>query len=67
MYYERAKHIGFDCYFIREKIQEKRIFIGYVKMDEQLVDLSTKTLNENRVEYHCNKLGMINIYAPRVI
>lgn len=36
-------------------------------MDEQLVDLSTKTLNENRVEYHCNKLGMINIYAPRVI
>ncbi|KAK3040300.1 hypothetical protein RJ639_028215 [Escallonia herrerae] len=64
VYHERAKHIEVDCHFIRKKIQENLISTSYVKTGEQLGDILTKSLNGTRVEYLCNKLGMINIYAP---
>ena len=50
--------------FVREKIQQGLISTGFVKTGEQLGDLLTKALNGARVDYLCNKLGMINIYAP---
>ena len=53
-----------DCHFVREKIQLGLISIKYVKIGEQLGDIFTKALNGDRVNYLCNKLSMINIYAP---
>ncbi|RVW90282.1 Retrovirus-related Pol polyprotein from transposon RE1 [Vitis vinifera] len=64
IYHERTKHIEVDCYFIREKIEENLVSTGYVKTGEQLGDIFTEALNGTRVEYFCNKLVMINIYAP---
>ena len=61
---KRTKHIEIDCYFVCEKIQLGLISTGYVKTEEQLGDIFTKTLSGDRVSYPCNKLGMINIYAP---
>ncbi|RVW40158.1 Retrovirus-related Pol polyprotein from transposon RE1 [Vitis vinifera] len=64
VYHERTKHIEVNCHFIREKIEENLVSTGYVKTGEQFGDIFTKALNGTRVEYFCNKLGMINIYAP---
>ena len=64
IFHERTKHIEIDCHFVCEKIQLGLISIGCVKIGEQLGDIFTKPLSGDQVSYLCNKLGMINIYAP---
>ena len=64
VFYERIKHIEIDCQFFREKIQFGLISTGYEKIGEQLDDIFAKALSEDRVNYLCNRLDMINIYAP---
>ena len=64
IFHERTKYIEIKCHFFCEKIQLGLISTGYVKTKEQLGDIFKKALNGDRVSYLCNKLGMINIYAP---
>ena len=64
VFHERTKHIEVDCHFIREKVLSGCIATDYVRSNDQLADILTKSLRGPRIEFICNKLGAYNLYAP---
>jgi len=64
VFHERTKHIEMHCHFVREKLLAKEICTEFVGSNEQLTDMSTKSLRGPKIELICSKLGTYNLYAP---
>jgi hypothetical protein len=64
IFHKRTKHIEVDCHFIREKIISGIIKTSFIRSNDQLADMLTKSLRGPRIAYICNKLDASDIYAP---
>jgi hypothetical protein len=62
--HDRTKHIEIDRHFIKEKLDEGTLHVSYVKSADQLADILTKGVNVVSFTEACNKMGLIDIFAP---
>nr|GEU75284.1 retrovirus-related Pol polyprotein from transposon TNT 1-94 [Tanacetum cinerariifolium] len=56
--HSRSKHIDIRYHFIKEQVENGVIELYFVNTEYQLVNLFTKALGKDRIEFLINKLGM---------
>jgi O-glycosyl hydrolase len=49
--HDRTKHVKVDRHFIKQKLDEKTVIFSFVKSEDQLVDILTKTVSSK--VFHC--------------
>ncbi|GJT96508.1 hypothetical protein Tco_1092026 [Tanacetum coccineum] len=54
----RSKHIDIRYHFIKEQVENRVVEVYFVRTEYQLVDILTKALGRERLEFLINKLGM---------
>nr|GEV58932.1 retrovirus-related Pol polyprotein from transposon TNT 1-94 [Tanacetum cinerariifolium] len=64
--HSRSKHIDIRYHFIKEQVENGVIELYFVNTKYQLVDLFTKALGRNKIEFLINKLSMRN-FTPETL
>ncbi|KAL0416651.1 UNVERIFIED_CONTAM: Retrovirus-related Pol polyprotein from transposon RE1 [Sesamum latifolium] len=62
--HDRTKHVEVDRHFIKEKLDHKVIQFSFVKSEDQVADILTKTVSRKAFQNIIGKLGMVDNYAP---
>ena len=60
VHHSRTKHIDTRYHFIRQCIEEKRTIVAYVKSEDQLADILTKSLGRLKFLEKRERLGVLN-------
>ena len=58
--YSRTKHIDIKYHFLHDHVQNSDISLEFIDTNNQLADIFTKTLNEERLNFIKHDLGMID-------
>ena len=54
----KTKHIAIKYHYVRELVEDKQVKMKYIHSKEQIVDIFTKTLPKDAIEYLRGKLGV---------
>jgi len=64
VFYEKTKRIEVDCHFVRDAWTKKVVIFQFTPSSKQLAVPLTKVVSLQVFSNLCNKLGMLDIYAP---
>nr|GEV80849.1 retrovirus-related Pol polyprotein from transposon TNT 1-94 [Tanacetum cinerariifolium] len=64
--HSRSKHIDIRFHFIKEQVENEVVELYFVNTEYQLVDVFTKALGRERIEFLINKLGMRS-FSPETL
>ena len=62
--HDRTKHVEVDRHFIKQNLEERIIQFLFVKSEDQLANILTKTISSRNFYNSLNKLGVRDIYSP---
>ena len=65
VFHSRMKHVEIHYHFVRELVNSKQLWIGYVSTKDQLVDLLTKALPKQRFLHLKSKLHVLPTMSLR--
>ena len=65
VFHDKSKHIEIKYHFIHDMVMKGAVKLEYIATDEQVADVLTKPLAREKVEYFCEKLGVIEKDVPR--
>ena len=64
VFHEKIKHIEINYHFVRDAWTKKMVMFQFTSSSKQLADLLTKVASSQVCSNLCNKLGILDIYAP---
>ncbi|GJR97683.1 retrovirus-related pol polyprotein from transposon TNT 1-94 [Tanacetum coccineum] len=64
--HSRSQHINIRFHFIKEQVENGVVELYFVNTEYKLVDIFTKALGRERIEFLINKLGMRN-FTPETL
>nr|GEU91553.1 hypothetical protein [Tanacetum cinerariifolium] len=63
VFHKRMKHVEMDCYFVRERVEQKEIVPVHVNSRQQIADLLTKPHGSHLLQMLLVKFGIQNLHA----
>jgi hypothetical protein len=61
IHHVKTKHIELHCHFIREKVLGKKIDLIHVNIEDQVVDIFTKSLSTDKLRKFRKMLGVLEV------